>query len=156
MAPRIARMNLPLRSALRRILLAAITLAAPLVATAAERVKNPLDYTLGQYAFTLGLALFAGLVSWVGKVRAGTIRAWYLMSLVGELSTSALAGLICFWFCEWRDFDPMVTAPLVGIAGHMGTRAIFLMEKAGERMAAKYWGVSVLTTRPAPLDEPPK
>jgi len=98
--------------------------------------RDPMNYSFKQYGFILGVALLGGLVSWAAKVRAGALRAWNLMALVGELSTSAFAGLLCFWFCEWQNLDPLLTASLVGVAGHMGTRAIIL----AERMAERKWG----------------
>ena len=99
--------------------------------------KDPLNYPLKQYGFMLGLALFGGLVSWVAKVRKGEAQAWNVMQLVGELATSAFAGLLCFWICDASGLSMSWTVPLVGIAGHMGTRAI----TAFETMAQKRWGV---------------
>ena len=125
--------------------LAAAVLALATSAYAADPVKDPFNYPLKQYALVLAMALLGGLVSWIAKVRAGTVRAWNLMSLVGELCTSALAGLLCFWLCEWQGFNPLLTASLVGIAGHMGTRALLM----AERVAEKRWGVIAAS----PLDE---
>mgnify|MGYP000069429623 FL=1 len=107
--------------------------------------KDPLNYPLRQYALVLAVAILGGVASWIAKVRSGRVHAWHLMSLIGELCTSALAGLLCFWLCEWQGFSPLLTASLVGIAGHMGTRALTLAEKVAERR----WGI----TAPTPLDE---
>jgi hypothetical protein len=75
-------------------------------------------------------------VSWYGKVRAGELPPWSIHSLVGELATSALAGLLAFWLCEWAGFAPLLTASLAGIAGHMGAKAITVLEQwATKRMA---------------------
>ncbi|WP_236640481.1 phage holin family protein, partial [Tepidimonas charontis] len=52
-----------------------------------------------------------------------------LFELIGELATSAFAGLITFWLCEAAQFKPLITAALVGISGHMGSRAIFQLER---------------------------
>jgi hypothetical protein len=109
---------------------------------AAER--HPLDYSLKEYGFLLGLALLGGLVSWVQKVRAGTVQAWNLMSLVGELATSAFAGLVTFFVCEYMNMPAPLTAAIVGVSGHMGVRAIGLLEK----MAEKRLGVSHEPTEP--------
>ena len=102
------------------------------------QTKDPLSYPLKQYGLMLGTALLGGLVSWAAKVKAGTVSAWNLMSLIGELCTSAFAGLLCFWICESLNFAPLMTAALVGVAGHMGTRAI----TAFEAMAQRKWGSS--------------
>jgi hypothetical protein len=92
------------------------------------RVRNISDYSLRQYGATLAVALLGGLVSWYAKVRKGELSPWSLMNLIGELSTSAFAGLLCFWLCEWAGFDGLITGALVGISGHMGTRGIALFE----------------------------
>ena len=101
------------------------------------QAKDPLGYPLKQYGLMLGIALLGGLVSWFAKIRRGELAAWNVMHLVGELSTSAFAGLIAFWICEWAAFSPVLTASLVGIAGHMGTRAI----AAFEEFAQRRWGL---------------
>lgn len=95
--------------------------------------KDPLDYSLRQYGLVLLFALLGGLVSWVSKVRAGKLRAFQMLHLVGELATSALAGLLMFYFCEWLGLPKLLTICLVGVFGHMGTRGIALFEQWAER-----------------------
>ena len=123
-----------------RRLLAALVAATPFAADAAATVeKDPLNYSLGQYGAMLSIALLGGLVSWIGKVRRGDVGAWNIMQLVGELATSAFAGLLCFWICEAFGTPSLVTISLVGISGHMGTRAIVIFE----RWAARKYGLQV-------------
>lgn len=112
-----------------------LVLLAPLLARA--DAKGPLDYSLKQYGLTLAIALLGGLVSWLTKVRKGDASPWNVMQLVGELCTSAFAGLMAFWLCEWSGAPPLLSAALTGIAGHMGTRAISTFEE----FAAKRFGV---------------
>jgi hypothetical protein len=107
----------------------------PAIAYAQATLKDPLNYPLRQYGFMLGTALLGGLVSWYAKVRKGEIAAWSINQLIGELATSAFAGLLAFWLCESMSLAPLVTASLVGIAGHMGTRAI----QGLENFAQKRW-----------------
>ena len=125
------------------------TLAIAGAAQAAEEVvKDPLNYPLKQYGLILGVSLLGGVVAWGDKVRKGHLRAWNLMALIGELATASLAGLLCFWACEWANFAPNLTAAMTGLAGYMGTRALTLAERNIERR----YGPSA----PAPLDEAPK
>lgn len=91
--------------------------------------RDPLDYPLRQYAFLLAIALLGGLVSFYNRVRSGAAQAWNVMHLVGELATSGFAGLLAFWMCAYAGTPQLVTAALVGVAGHMGTRAITAFEK---------------------------
>lgn len=127
----------------------ALHLAAPGAARAADR--DPLDYPLKQYAFLLGVALLGGLVSWITKVRKGQAQPWNLMALTGELFTSAFAGLLMFWMCAAADVSPLITAGLVGIAGHMGTRAITELEKFAERRMNPFGSASANPPPAAPV-----
>lgn len=119
----------------RRHRIAAALLALSLHAHAVPQPldKDPLDYSLRQYGIVLVFALLGGLVSWVSKVRAGKLRAFQMLHLVGELATSALAGLLMFYFCEWLGLPKLLTICLVGVFGHMGTRGIALFEQWAER-----------------------
>lgn len=120
-------------------LILCLHLLAPVAAWAQVPAKGPLDYSLKQYGFILGVALLGGLVSWGAKVRKGELPSWSINHLVGELATSALAGLLCFWICEWAGLAPLLTAALTGIFGHMGTRALTLLEEWGK---ARFPGAS--------------
>lgn len=117
------------------IFLLCLHLLAPIATWAQEvnRTKSPLDYSLKQYGLILGIALLGGLVSWGAKVRKGELPSWSINHLVGELATSALAGLLCFWICEWAGAAPLLTAALTGIVGHMGTKGMTMLEEWGQR-----------------------
>jgi ABC-type sugar transport system substrate-binding protein len=120
------------------LLASAIGLLLP-VAARAQAAKDPLSYPIKQYGFVLGMALMGGLVGWYAKVRKGEAQAWNITQLVGELCTSAFAGLLCFWLCELVGAPALLGACLVGVAGHMGTRAI----TAFEAYAMKRWGSGI-------------
>lgn len=118
-------------------LIVCLHLLAPVIAFAQSQSKDPLSYPLKQWALVLGLALFGGLASWWTKVRNGEIAMHNFGHLVGELTISAFAGVITFFGCEWAGLAPLLTAAIVGISGHMGTRAIALAERYAERRFAK-------------------
>jgi hypothetical protein len=112
--------------------LLALHLLAPLTAFA-EQSKDLTSYSLKHWGFVLGMALLGGFVSWWGKVRRGELRATSMSSLIGELCTSAFAGLLAFFICEWANFPQMLTAAMTGICGHMGTRAVTMFEEWGAK-----------------------
>lgn len=85
------------------------------------------------HAWVLLLSALGGAVSYVHRVRTGMTRRFNLPELVGDMFISGFVGIITFYLCEWARFDKLLTAALVGIAGHMGSRALFLMEKIIER-----------------------
>jgi hypothetical protein len=90
--------------------------------------KSPENYTLLTYAWVFGLSALGGFVSFIRKVKSGHARAWNFIELIGEICTSVFAGVVTFYMCEWSGFSPLATAAFVAVAGHMGTRAIFLAE----------------------------
>lgn len=103
----------------------------------ANNPRDPLDYPLKQYFLLLAVSILGGLVSWYAKIKAGTVKTWNIMHLIGELATSSFAGLLAFWICAYFNTPPLLMAALVGIAGHMGTRAIYVFEQwASKRLPA--------------------
>lgn len=91
--------------------------------------KDPTNYDLLTYAWVFALSAWGGAVNFYRKMRDGKTRPFNFTELVGELVTSAFAGILTFWLCELSSFPPLLSAALVGIAGHMGSRAIFRFEK---------------------------
>lgn len=112
-------------------------LLVPLAAQAQDVLKAPFSYSLRDYGFILATAILGGFVSWYAKVRRKEVPPWGVHQLIGELATSAFAGLLAFWICEWANFPQLLTVSLVGISGHMGTSAI----QNFERLAARKFGV---------------
>jgi hypothetical protein len=90
--------------------------------------KDPTTYTLLTYLWVVFLSAWGGFVSFWRKLKTGKARAFNVMELIGELVTSAFAGMLTFWLCEAANIDQLLTAAFVGIAGHMGSRAIAQME----------------------------
>ena len=99
-------------------------------------VKNPATYTALTYLWVIALAAWGGAVNYIKRVREGSTQRFNFMELVGEIMTAAFAGIITFWLCEASGIEPLVTAALVGVSGHMGSRAIYMIEA----WARKKWG----------------
>lgn len=95
--------------------------------------KDPTNYGILTYGWVLALSAWGGLAAWIRKRNEGTARPFNFMELVGEIFISAFAGLITFFLGESAGINPLITAALVGISGHMGSRAIFLLESWAER-----------------------
>ena len=95
--------------------------------------KDPTTYSFITYVWIVFLSAWGGAISFLRKRRSGEARPFNLVELVGELMTSGFSGLITFWLCEASAINPLVTAALIGIAGHMGSRGLFALEKWDER-----------------------
>lgn len=90
-------------------------------------IQQLLDMGLG-YLWFFVLALWGGTVSYINRVRKMK-TAFSLVELIGEWSISGFVGLITAYICAEMGFSFYMTAALTGIAGHMGGRAIFILEK---------------------------
>lgn len=91
--------------------------------------KDPTNYSLLTYLWVIVLSAWGGVVSFLRKRKNSMARPFNFAELLGEIFTSAFAGVLTFWMCEAANISPLVTAALVGISGHMGSRAIFHLEQ---------------------------
>lgn len=105
--------------------------------------------TLLTWLWVIGLSLLGGFVSFIQKLKTGHVRAWNFTEFVGELATSAFVGILTFKACNWLNWDASLTAAVVGITSHMGSRALF---KAEEKFTA--WADSKFPTPKEPTDAP--
>ena len=110
---------------------------------ARDAAKDPLSYPLWTYLWVFLLSAAGGLVSFARKVQVGETRWCNLMELLGEIVTAAFVGVLTFWLCEAASVSPLLTAALVGVTSHMGTRAIFLIEKMAQRSIEKRLGIQL-------------
>lgn len=95
--------------------------------------KDPTSYSLLTYLWVLGLSTFGGIVNFMRKMESGLTRPFNVAEFMGEIFTSAFTGVITFWLCESSHIDPLVTAALVGISGHMGSRLLEFLEEQLKR-----------------------
>lgn len=103
---------------------------------AAMAIKDPLAYPLRQYGLILAISMAGGFVNWFSRVRSGQTPV-SLMALIGELATSAFAGLLSFWVCAYMDVPLTLTAAIAGMVGHMGGRGIAWAEDKLQRRAER-------------------
>lgn len=103
-----------------------ITAAA---AQTAGAMKDPFSYGWAAYVWVIAWASAGGIVSFRQKMKRGEVRAFNISEFIGEIVTSAFVGVLAFWICEFSNVPPLLTAVIVSVSGHMGTRAIFLFEQ---------------------------
>lgn len=90
-------------------------------------------------AYMAGIAGLSGAVAFYQKVKAGVSRPFNIPEFVGEIFVSGLVGVVTYWVMHGLEINDYLTAAGVAIAGHMGTRAIFLAETKLEDLV-KAWG----------------
>lgn len=80
------------------------------------------------YLWVFLLSFLGGLNSYIKKVRSGELKPVNLLEFLGEITSSALAGVLTFWLCAWANTPELLSAVLIGVSGHMGSRAISALE----------------------------
>ena len=78
------------------------------------------------------LSIFGGVVSYLQKLAYGHKFSWVIF--LSEIATSAFVGVLTFLLCDEANFSLEITAALIGISGHMGTRALYKIEKFRDRL----------------------
>jgi hypothetical protein len=82
----------------------------------------------GAYLWFIALAVWGGTVSYISRVRHNK-SAFSIVELVGEWTVSGFAGLLAAYICNEMGLSFGMTAAAAGIAGHMGGRAIYIIEQ---------------------------
>ena len=75
------------------------------------------------------LSGLGGFVEFWQKLKDGSVWVFNVVEFIGELCTSAFTGILTYYLCEAAHFPAFLTAALVGISGHMGSRKLFLIGK---------------------------
>lgn len=120
-------------------LVVVLLVAFEALAQAPSDVQSPFDVALfATYAWVIGISCLGGIASFVRKVRSGQARPFNLVELLGELVVSAFTGMLTYWFCRWAELNEWATAAYIGVASHMGSRAIFMGEQAFERIVRRF------------------
>jgi hypothetical protein len=103
---------------------------------AAEAAKDPSSYGLATYVWVIALSAWGGAVRFIRKLKAGEMSLKQVcLTLLGEVITSAFAGVVTFYACEANSLSSLTTAVFVSIAGHMGGRALEPIESWYRRWA---------------------
>lgn len=103
--------------------------------------KDPFGYSVVTYVWVLLLAVWGGVVNFIQRLKRGEAKAHNIVELIGEVVISAFVGVVTFYLCELSDFPQILTAALVAISGHMGTRALFVFERVIEKIIKNKAGV---------------
>lgn len=90
--------------------------------------KDPSTYSIITYTWVLGLSCWGGAVSFFHKCKAGSTQHFKITEFLGELTASAFTGIVTFYLCELAELPNLMSAVLVSISGHMGTKALSRIE----------------------------
>lgn len=79
------------------------------------------------YVWVLVLSIWGGIASYIQKMKSGVSR-FNLMEIFGEIVIAGFAGVMTYYVCAFAHTPEVLSAVAVGISGHMGTRAISVLE----------------------------
>lgn len=79
------------------------------------------------FLFAVLLSSVGGAVSYLNKIDRKGVKFSFFRFCV-EILTSAFVGIVSFMLCDAAELDWSYTAAIVAISGHMGARALFLIE----------------------------
>ena len=96
--------------------------------------KDPFGYSVVTYVWVLLLAVWGGVVHFIQRLKRGETKAHNIVELIGEVVISAFVGIVTFYLCELSEFPQILTAALVAVSGHMGTRSLFFFERVLEKI----------------------
>lgn len=95
--------------------------------------KDPTAWTLEVWALAISMAVLGGLVSIAQRLPCGRGRPFGFWEMAAEMMTSGFVGLTAFMALESFDMPLGICAAGSGVAGHMATRLLFLIENVIEK-----------------------
>lgn len=96
--------------------------------------KDPMTYPILTYLWVIIISSVGGIVGFLRKYQdRKDLIDFRFVEFIGEVLTSAFVGILTFWLCEASDMDALLTAALVGVSGHMGSRALYSIENLIKR-----------------------
>ncbi|MBM7070886.1 phage holin family protein [Shewanella sp. 202IG2-18] len=95
--------------------------------SSASILKQLVEAGLG-YVWLVVLAIWGGTVNYLTRRKKDKSMPFSVIELLGEWVISAFAGVLTAFICQEMGMSYMFTCAMAGIAGHMGGRAIFMLE----------------------------
>ena len=87
------------------------------------------------------LSIAGGITSYIRKMKTGLIKRFSVMEFIGEIFVAFFVGLVTMLFCQWAEYPMLLTGGIVGLAAHMGSRALFVAEVIFSRKIAKWFNI---------------
>ena len=107
-----------------------------------QHSPGPSDIELSTYGLVMLISFWGGLVNFLNRIKKNkspTIdKVELLVDLFMDLVISGFSGLLVFWVCTWKGLDPLLASVITGVAGHLGTRTIFLFEEVFEKYVRRF------------------
>lgn len=95
---------------------------------AIEGLKN-----FGPYLLTFFLSCLGGTVKHMSDLKVNKLP-FNWRNFLTDLLAASFAGLLTHFLCEAAKLDGSISAVLIAISGHMGTKAIVSLENVWRRV----------------------
>lgn len=89
---------------------------------------SPYEFIRTTWQF-LALAMWGGVANYAARVKARTVAGWSIFELAGDMVISGFVGTLAYVACKEFGVSEFVTAATVGVAGHLGSRTVFIVER---------------------------
>ena len=100
-------------------------------------IQHIVEMGFVNYLWFLILAIWGSTVSYLSKLQKRR-KKFSIIELVMEWIVSGFVGAIAIMLCLRAGVDVYMTGAIVGISGHMGSKAIVMIEMFVLRFAGKY------------------
>lgn len=91
---------------------------------------GPQDVPLKVVALIVGLSVLGGLTNFFSRLKNGTLRANWLIELLGDVLYSLSAGFCTWYLAISAGACEFCAASFAIIAGHLGARLMFALQSA--------------------------
>ena len=85
------------------------------------------------YIWFIMLAIWGGTVNYLTRINRGNVQFFSFFELMGEWFISGFAGLLTAYVCIEMEMSWNMTAFFTGVSGHLGGRAIGMLESYAKR-----------------------
>lgn len=103
-------------------------------------INKVLETGIG-YLWFIMLALWGGTVNYLSRLKQGAVESFSFIELIGEWTISGFAGLLTAYICVEFEMSWTMTAFFTGVSGHLGGRAIYMLENYVKQHFLKLHGM---------------
>lgn len=100
--------------------------------------KDPLSYGFLTYVWVFSLSVWGGVAGYIRKLKNGAMLRFSLSEIIGDVVISGFVGVLTFFICESAETPQLLSAALIGISSHMGSRAIFIFENCADKFFQRW------------------
>ena len=75
------------------------------------------------------LSVWGGTVHTIKRLREGVIEKFTFREWIMDVVTSGFIGFVTYSLCKYAGFDEWLSAVMIGIASHQGTRGLLIIEQ---------------------------